>query len=89
MSERTVNDVFQTLTEEQRNMVYKLVGYAVENRRYYLAGDGKFDNADQRRLREIYDGMNDEQRKLVNLLVEQAITDHSINGRVDVIDICV
>ena len=73
MSERTVCDVFNTFAGVQRDMAYYLIGYAMENDRFYLDGNGDWDDANRRRLRAIYRGLNDEQRMVLHYLIAKVL----------------
>lgn len=74
MSDKTMGMIFLSLNYDQTEMTYYLVGYAIENGRNYLAGDGKFDGYKQRKLRNVYKTLNHEQCLVVNFLVNWGIS---------------
>lgn len=74
MSDKTMGMIFLSLNYDQTEMVYYLVGYAIENGRNYLAGDGEFDGYRQRKLRAVYKTLDNEQRLLVDFLVNWGIS---------------
>lgn len=78
-ADMTVNDVIDTLNWEQRDMLYHLVGYALETGRNYLAGNGDFDNHIQRKLRKIYNDLNKEQKIVVTYSIKEAKKEYRNN----------
>lgn len=83
--EKTVQDVYDTLTEEQKKVVAFLVGKAVEdatsgNSEVKHADDDQNDEEDDgnddKTVQDVYDTMNDEQKKVVAFLVGKAIEDN-------------
>jgi HK97 family phage prohead protease len=65
----TVQDVFETLTEEQKQVVYFLIGQAVEDSEATLAQSGLDDDAT---AQEVYESLNEQQQELFNSLFEDA-----------------
>ena len=65
----TVQDVFDTLTEEQKQVVYFLIGQAVEDNTATLAQSGLDDDAT---AQEVYESLNEQQQELFNSLFEDA-----------------
>jgi HK97 family phage prohead protease len=65
----TVEDVFETLTEEQKKVVYFLIGQAVEDGEASLAQSGLDDDAN---AQEVYESLNEKQKELFNSLFEDA-----------------
>jgi HK97 family phage prohead protease len=83
--EKTVQDVYDTLTDEQKKVVAFLVGKAVEdatsgNSEVKHADDDQNDEEedgdDDKTVQDVYDTMNDEQKKVVAFLVGKAIEDN-------------
>jgi hypothetical protein len=72
----SINDVVNTLNEYQRIMLYYLVGYALDTGRNYICGPGNFDNYKQRKLREIYNSISEEQKLAVDYLINEAMKEH-------------
>lgn len=72
----SINDVVNTLNEDQRKMLYYLVGYALDTGRNYICGPGNFDNHKQHELREIYNSINEEQKLTVDYLIKEAMKEH-------------
>lgn len=65
----TVQDVFDTLTEEQKKVVYFLIGQAVEDSEASLAQSGLDEDAT---AQEVYESLNEQQQELFNSLFEDA-----------------
>jgi len=65
----TVQDVFDTLTDEQKQVVYFLIGQAVEDSEATLAQSGLDDDAT---AQEVYESLNEQQQELFNSLFEDA-----------------
>ena len=70
-SDMTVQDVFETLTEEQKQVVYFLIGQAVEDSQgeAAMAQSGLDDDAS---AQEVYESLNEQQQELFNALFEDA-----------------
>lgn len=77
MASMTVADIFETLNDSQREMVYYLVGYAMDTGRNYIAGTGAFDNDKQRELRAVHKTLNEIQKAMVAMIVGEAIFEHN------------
>lgn len=65
----TVQDVFDTMTEEQKKVVYFLIGQAVEDSEASLAQSGLDEDAT---ASEVYESLNEQQQALFNSLFEDA-----------------
>jgi HK97 family phage prohead protease len=65
----TVQDVFDTMTEEQKKVVYFLIGQAVEDSEASLAQSGLDEDAT---ASEVYESLNEQQQELFNSLFEDA-----------------
>lgn len=79
--ELTVQDVYESLDGYQKDALYYLVGYALNTGRNYIPGNGDMDNAKQKELRRIFNNMNDDQQKLVRVLIDQAIDTYKQNKK--------
>ena len=62
--EKTVKDVFDTFTEEQKTVVYALIGQALE--------DTKSEKEDEK---DVFDTFTEEQKTVVYALIGQALED--------------
>ena len=67
---RTISGVFDTLTFEQKNRVYQIIGDILENNRKM---DGKYVN--------LLFLSNQEQKDAVRLIIDQAIMDNRKDAR--------
>jgi hypothetical protein len=67
----TVQDVFDTLSDEQKQVVYYLIGQAVEDSQdeAVMAQSGLDDDAS---AQEVYESLNEQQQELFNALFEDA-----------------
>lgn len=84
--EETVQDVYDTFSEKQKKVVAFLIGKAVEDAK---GGSGKAeevkhadddqndedDGEDDKTVQDVYDSMNEDQKKVVDFLVGKAIED--------------
>jgi hypothetical protein len=70
-SDMTVQDVFDTLSDEQKQVVYYLIGQAVEDSQdeAVMAQSGLDDDAS---AQEVYESLNEQQQELFNALFEDA-----------------
>lgn len=81
-SEETVADVFNTLTEKQKTVVYALIGQALEG-----AADGEDeaeeevkhadakDDSDEETVADVFNTLNEKQKTVVYALIGQALED--------------
>ena len=88
-NEKTVQDVYDTFSEEQKKVVAFLVGKAVEDAKAGKAApaeesEAKHSDDDQNdqdfgdeTIEEIYHSMNDKQKQVVDFLVGKAIEDYA------------
>lgn len=67
--EMTVQDVYDSMTEEQKNVVNFLIGEALASAEGEMAQSNLDDNAT---AQEVYDSLNDQQKELVDALFEEA-----------------
>ena len=63
-NEKTVADVFNTLTEEQKTVVYALIGQALE------------DNEKNVNVADMFNTLTEEQKTVVYALIGQALEDN-------------
>lgn len=79
--EKTVQDVFDTFTDEQKDVVYFLIGNAVENGSIKHADDDDDDDdADEassgdKTIKDVFDSFTEEQKNVVYFLIGQAMED--------------
>lgn len=86
--EETVKDVFDSMTDKQQKVVYFLIGEAIKQANGESdeeeEEDDEMAHADEdeegeddmpRTVQDVYDEMTDEQQKVVDFLVEQALAD--------------
>ena len=59
-NEETVRDVFETLNEKQKNVVYALIGQALEN---------------EKTVRDVFKTLTEKQKTVVYALIGQALED--------------
>lgn len=77
--EKTVQDVFDSLTDEQKDVVYFLIGNAVENAKNDDSDNDSdesvkhADNADDKTVQDVFDSLTDEQKNVVYFLIGQAL----------------
>ena len=64
-NEKTVADVFNTLTEEQKTVVYALIGQALEDNEKY-----------EKTVADVFNTLTEEQKIVVYALVGQALEDN-------------
>ncbi len=67
--EMTVQDIYDSMTEEQKNVVNFLIGEALASAEGEMAQSNLDDNAT---AQEVYDSLNDQQKELVDALFEEA-----------------
>ena len=67
--DKTVEDVFETLTDEQKQVVYFLIGQAVEDNKSELAQSGIDEDST---AQEVYESLTEIQQELFNSLFEDA-----------------
>ena len=64
-NEKTVADVFNTLTEEQKTVVYALIGQALEDNEKY-----------EKTVADVFNTLTEEQKIVVYALLGQALEDN-------------
>lgn len=82
--EKTVQDVFDSFSEEQKNVVYFLIAQAVENALSGQNDEEKVahsddENDDERTVKDVYDSFTDEQKDVVNYLIARAVEESQNN----------
>lgn len=81
-SEKTVNDVFNTFTEEQKNLLYLLIANATGKMEHADEYSEELFHADEeeneeapkgKTAKEVFDSLNEEQKKVLYFLVGKAV----------------
>lgn len=65
----TVQDIFDTLTEEQKNVVYFLIGEALSNEKALAQSDLD----DDATVEDVYNTLSDQQKDVVHFLIGEAL----------------
>lgn len=73
MAEKTIGDVFNTMTEDQKQAAYSLVGWALELGINYLHGYCGRKGSNRHRTVSAYASMNSDQKIVVDFLINKAI----------------
>ena len=68
----TVQDIFDTFSEEQKQVVYFLIGQAVEDSQGEAATMAQSGLDDDASAQEVYESLNEQQQELFNALFEDA-----------------
>ena len=68
-SDKTIEEIYNSLTEEQKNVVNFLIGEALASAEGQMAQSNLDDDAS---AQEVYDSLNDQQKELVDALFEEA-----------------
>jgi hypothetical protein len=71
-SDMTVQDIFDTFSEEQKQVVYFLIGQAVEDSQGEAATMAQSGLDDDASAQEVYESLNEQQQELFNALFEDA-----------------
>ena len=83
-SEETVEDVFNTLTEKQKNVVYAIIGQALEEASNGSAKNDTVEHADmadndddddEETVEDVFNTLNEKQKNVVYALIGQALED--------------
>ena len=88
-SEKTVKDVFDTLTEEQKQVVYFMIGQALEDKKgddedekpiKHADEDDDEDESDdspkgEKTVKDVFDSFTEEQKQVVYFMIGQALED--------------
>ena len=92
-NEKTIKDVFDTLNDEQKDVVFFLIGQAVEQAKSGKSDDEEEDDeamshaddsddddeSDDRTVQDVFDTFNEEQKNVVYFLIGQAL--EQANGK--------
>ena len=65
-NEETVRDVFETLTEKQKTVVYALIGQALEDEKMA---------SNEKTVRDVFKTLTEKQKTVVYALIGQALED--------------
>lgn len=101
--EKTVKDVFDTLTEEQKKVVYFMIGQALEDAKGKSKDDDNSDeevkhsddeaelehadeNGDEKTVKDVFDTLNEEQKKVVYFMIGQALEDAKAEAKHSITD---
>lgn len=68
--EKTVKDVFDSMNDDQKNVVYYLIGKAMEGKSATHADE---DDDTRSRIKSVVDSMTDEQQSVVHFMVSEAL----------------
>ena len=94
MADKTIQDVFNTLNDEQKDAVYFLIGQAIEQNKSGKADDESMSHADDdpddvdeddtnddddRTVQDVFDELTEEQKNVVYFLIGQAL--ENANGK--------
>lgn len=84
--EETVQDVFDTLNEKQKKVVYALIGQAIEDAKNgnlehadSEEDDEESDGGDGETVKDVFDTLNEKQKKVVYALIGMAVEDAKKN----------
>ena len=84
--EKTIEDVIDSMSEEQKNVMYYLIGQALESKSGESGGSGdekiKHDDLEDPTVQDVIDSMNENQKNVMYFLIGQAINDTK-NGELD------
>ena len=85
-NDETIQDVFDTLTEKQKNVVYAIVGNVIEDVKEEMKHSDQTDQeeetkmADEKTIKDVFDEMTEEQKTVVYALVGAAIENNNGEG---------
>ena len=81
-NEKTIEEVFNELTEEQKTVVHALIGQALINQEEELSGkgtdsvshaDAKTDKSNDKTVEDVFNSMTDEQKQVVYFMIGTAL----------------
>lgn len=90
-SDKTIQDVFNSMTEEQKQVVYFMVGAAIEDAQGGAAEGGAvaqsafeddddvLEHADGPSVQDVFDGMTDDQKQVTYFMIGAALEDAGVN----------
>ena len=90
-SGKTVKEVFDTLTEEQKQVVYFMIGQAVDDAKGEVKHadeadedeeEGYEDKGSGKTVKEVFDSLSEEQKQVVYFMIGQAVEDSKKGGAV-------
>lgn len=87
-NEETIQDVFDTLNEKQKQVVYAMIGMALEDAggtaQHSDDDDDYFEHADgEETVQDVFDTLNEKQKQVVYAIIGQALEDAGVNTEGD------
>ena len=85
----TVNDVFNSLTEKQKNVVYYMIGQALENAgvksgedaKHSATEDGSDNSSDEgETVKDVFDSLTEKQKNVVYYMIGQALENAGVKS---------
>ena len=73
--EKTVQDVLDTLTEEQKKVVFAIIGQILEDNGYDEEDDMSHSEDEEKTVQDVLDTLTEEQQEVVYDLIGQALSD--------------
>ena len=73
--EKTVQDVLDTLTEEQKKVVFAIIGQILADNGYDEEGDMSHSEDEEKTVQDVLDTLTEEQQEVVYDLIGQALSD--------------
>lgn len=87
---KTIADVFGEMTEEQQTVVYALIGQALSDQeagasdtKSEVKHEDKKESSEETTVKEVFDGMTDEQKKVVYYMIGMALEDEGEDDEED------
>lgn len=96
--EKTVKDIFDEFTEEQKQVVYFMIGQALEDAKggsddddddavkHSDEPDKDADNGKEKTVKEVFDSLTEEQKQVVYFMIGQALEDAKSNNKDDEVE---
>ena len=98
-SEKTVKDVFDTLTEEQKKVVYFMIGQALEDAKgesenedededevKHSADEEEKNDDGEKTVKDVFDTLTEEQKNVVYFMIGQALEDAKAEAKHSITD---
>lgn len=88
-NEETIQDVFDTLNEKQKQVVYAMIGMALEDAgagetQHSDDDDAYFEHADgEETVQDVFNTLNEKQKQVVYAIIGQALEDAGVNTEGD------
>ena len=88
-NEETIQDVFDTLNEKQKQVVYAIIGMALEDAgageaQHSDDDDNYFEHADdEETVQDVFNTLNEKQKQVVYAIIGQALEDAGVNTEGD------